>query len=248
MSKFNISPEFEIAPYRNGVKLVHPSNCPPSTSEHLLVAEVNTLPCNTYLLDKKSECVVANEQMIESLGLSSLNVVLGKTVMEYLYDERCKRIIENDIKVLSSEMPLLADETRYENGLVHTEFLTIKMPAYDNELNLCGVFGFSITLGSQPLAESLSILSRMSLVNLAGLTKKIFLRDKFNEISGVNFTNRQAEVIGLLVRGLSACQVADKLGLSKRTVEHYIETIKLKLQVESKSQLIQKVIDEGYFG
>ncbi len=55
------------------------------------------------------------------------------------------------------------------------------------------------------------------------------------------FTERESEVIDLLLDGNSAPQIADELIISKRTVEHHIERIKDKLDCYSKSELIKKL-------
>ncbi len=55
------------------------------------------------------------------------------------------------------------------------------------------------------------------------------------------FTERESEVIELLLDGNSAPQIADELFISKRTVEHHVERIKDKLDCYSKSELIQKL-------
>lgn len=49
-------------------------------------------------------------------------------------------------------------------------------------------------------------------------------------------------MINLVVRGFSAAKIAAELELSKRTIEHYFEAIKIKLQASSKAQLIQKLL------
>jgi len=55
-----------------------------------------------------------------------------------------------------------------------------------------------------------------------------------------SLTNREQSVIKLLLLGYSASQIAERLFLSKRTIEHHIERIKNRLNCFSKSELIQK--------
>lgn len=66
----------------------------------------------------------------------------------------------------------------------------------------------------------------------------------------VSFTSREVEVIRYLLDGYSPSYIGDFLYLSKRTVEHYIENIKDKLQSYSKADLVQKLRaleSVGYF-
>lgn len=51
-------------------------------------------------------------------------------------------------------------------------------------------------------------------------------------------TGRQAEVLDLIGDGLSNAQIADRLYLSKKTVEHHVSAVYAKLGVESRAQAI----------
>jgi DNA-binding CsgD family transcriptional regulator len=63
-------------------------------------------------------------------------------------------------------------------------------------------------------------------------------------------SRREKEICRLLIRGLTAYEVAEDLDLSRRTVEHYIENIKIKLNSDSKATMVQVSLDLeaiGYF-
>jgi DNA-binding CsgD family transcriptional regulator len=55
------------------------------------------------------------------------------------------------------------------------------------------------------------------------------------------FTPREAQCVYYLLKGYTAKQVALALNISSRTVEYYIDTIKLKLNTRTKSQAIIKL-------
>lgn len=59
-------------------------------------------------------------------------------------------------------------------------------------------------------------------------------------------SGRLSEVLFLLIRGKSMRRISDILGLSQRTVESYIETLKAKFIVSTKGELIEQAINEGY--
>lgn len=59
----------------------------------------------------------------------------------------------------------------------------------------------------------------------------------------MHFDQREREILYWLVRGQTAKHIARKLGVSHRTVEHRLEKIKFKLNVTSRAELIDKVID-----
>src|SRR5687767_9455524 len=54
---------------------------------------------------------------------------------------------------------------------------------------------------------------------------------------------REAEIIRYLTRGKTAREIAETTSLSRRTIEHYIENIKIKLKVKKKSELIEKALE-----
>jgi DNA-binding CsgD family transcriptional regulator len=56
------------------------------------------------------------------------------------------------------------------------------------------------------------------------------------------FTKRELQCIQFTLRGQSAKQVGFNLGISQRTVEEYLQNVKNKLGVHSKSQLIAKLL------
>ena len=53
-----------------------------------------------------------------------------------------------------------------------------------------------------------------------------------------NLTKRQLDCLFYLVKGMTIKEIAAMLSLSHRTIEHYIEAIKQKLECNSRSDLI----------
>ncbi len=60
------------------------------------------------------------------------------------------------------------------------------------------------------------------------------------------FSRRETDCINLLLYGYSYKNIANKLNLSSRTVESYIESIKLKLNCHNKQILIDKLREMGF--
>lgn len=70
----------------------------------------------------------------------------------------------------------------------------------------------------------------------------------FNSIyisANPNLTKRELEVLSLIVLGDTAKEIGQSLGISFRTVEAYINTLKFKLGCQSKREIIKKVIKTG---
>lgn len=66
-----------------------------------------------------------------------------------------------------------------------------------------------------------------------------------NRIFKKSLTKREYEVAKLIVEGYTAKQCAEKLNLSRRTVEFYVDNIKNKLCCFKKSDLIVKLIKDN---
>ena len=62
------------------------------------------------------------------------------------------------------------------------------------------------------------------------------------QIDDVQLSKRQSEILRLAVKGNTIKEIARILNLSQRTVGHYFDTVKNKLNVSSRSELISKVM------
>jgi len=60
-----------------------------------------------------------------------------------------------------------------------------------------------------------------------------------------DLTPRQREVLELVAAGLTSQKVAEKLGLSARTVDRHIENMLRRLQMHSRVELVRYAIREG---
>lgn len=58
-------------------------------------------------------------------------------------------------------------------------------------------------------------------------------------------TDRETDVLRLVAKGLTARQIATKLGLSHRTVENHVQSTLRKLQLHNRVELARYVIEHG---
>ncbi|SRR5579883_702988 len=65
-------------------------------------------------------------------------------------------------------------------------------------------------------------------------------------VGAINLTQRQMDCLYYLTTGMTAKEIAQRLTLSKRTVEDYIHTLKCKLKCNNKSELIQKALSYDF--
>jgi len=71
-----------------------------------------------------------------------------------------------------------------------------------------------------------------------------FVKDKFDDSGSPtkSLSNRELEVYQLLGQGLKKHEIADKLNLSVKTVETYIEHIKIKLQLKGTHEVLMHAV------
>lgn len=58
-------------------------------------------------------------------------------------------------------------------------------------------------------------------------------------------TAREAEVVRLLAKGLSAKQIAAELSIAPRTVEHHVDNARLKTNSRNRVHMIAQAIRQG---
>ena len=58
-------------------------------------------------------------------------------------------------------------------------------------------------------------------------------------------TERETDVLRLVVDGFTARQIATRLGLSPRTVENHVQNVLRKLRLHSRAALVRYAIETG---
>jgi DNA-binding NarL/FixJ family response regulator len=105
------------------------------------------------------------------------------------------------------------------------------------------------------LLDSLEILDGLEARPLASLVRKRLRELGVDHIprgprattraDRVGLTRRQREVLDLMAAGLSNSQIAERLYLTKKTVEHHVSAILQKVGAETRTQAIAVTKDGG---
>lgn len=238
MLQFDTSTELRIAPHLHGVRLSRPGK---RDAEGTSVGDALGFPCNVYFLNAQSAIQNINECSALSSGFHSIEDALGRTVFDVLTIDNACLITDVDREVMRTRQIKISDDIMVRNDGESMNFLTVKTPVYSDDNNIIGVFGCSVMIPQQPLADSLTLITKIGM--LSSLSQETLGNIIFNmKVGDIFFTRRQSEVIHYYIRGRNARQIAEVMGLSRRTVEKYLDNIKQKMNVTSKIELIDKLI------
>lgn len=239
--------DFTVQPYKTGIKILRPTKLRkgnyPRPFKNITVGNVLALPCNVYILNHESKVVNGNLANARTMDCDSVSESIGKSALDVCTRESSAHFLANDRLVARNEKALFLEEMAdKEEEAPSINYFSMKLPWYDQNDKILGVFGFSVVLGKQSLAESLSTISGLGLLH--GFQSKINSLNHIYalNIEKINLTPRESYILNLMIKGKRCPEIALITKLSKRTVEHYIENIRQKFNVSNKSELIEKAI------
>ena len=101
-------------------------------------------------------------------------------------------------------------------------------------------------MSSEKIVTSINeVMSGGAPMNLH-IAKKVLnmFRDQNVKSNGYDLSERENEILSLLVEGLSKKQIAEKIFLSHHTVDSHIRNIYVKLEVHTRGSAVSKAIKE----
>jgi len=165
-------------------------------------------------------------------------------------------VAEPDVVMLDITLPGQAgiEEVKKLSG-IYPEAKVIVMSKYEDrsyviQSLLSGASGFL-----SKTAKPMDIYTSIHDVHDSGasLSPKIaktiidHLKGNLTDILAGKLTKREIELVDLLKEGLSYKEMAEKLYVSVHTVNHHLKNIYHKLGVESKSQLISRILQKTLY-
>lgn len=225
------SKDLYLTPHPQGVRLTGAPGAS-STSQALTIAQSLAYTCNVYILNSQSEIQHINESSLESCGHDTALGLIGKSVANVLTDEDARISMGDDRAVLRSRQIKLYEHSMTVQHTHPMRCISAKAPLLDEADQIIGIFGCTVVLGQQSLPDSLALMTRL------GLIRTTYQQTKTSADNP--FTTRERQILQHLVCGMSAKIIADRLIISRRTVEHHIENMKAKLNCPTKYDLINR--------
>lgn len=245
------SDELIVQSVNNGIKLIRPEQIKKLSGIKPAFRMLNLmqLPLNVGFLNTQSEAQNINDITAISAGLCTKKDAIGNTIHAVAKKQCADYACAHDNEVLKARKMIILEEN-YTRLSDEQDFqtITIKTPWYSEENKLNGVFFCTITLGlpgAYPLKDSLALILKLNLfsgMQSLSITPNV-LPGTGIYIDDIYLSRMQSQCLYHLVRGKKIKMIAKALKLSPRTVEHYINNVKSKLGVISKTELIEKSID-----
>jgi DNA-binding CsgD family transcriptional regulator len=176
-----------------------------------------------------------NDTSAEYLHLSSRHAIVGLSDYDLtLVTTEADAIREEDKRIINTGKCMQFYHTL---STPHGEKLYVqsfKVPLFDANNMIVGICGVNSVLDSEHLEDVWSPL------NEAGVPKKDLHAARKSLL-----TYRQIECLKYLVQGMTLKQIGNVLCLSPKTIEHYLEIVKNKLNCHTRAELIVKAIRLG---
>lgn len=236
-----ISNELLLCRWNNGIKLIDPDlkQLEFNVLSQQSITQLHEMPFNVYF-NSGGIIRYANESTIKMCGFDSSRAAIGKTVVSVAKKETFLFEQAHDKQVIERKRMIVMQENFQRQDGLNTLYVSLKFPWYNSENKIIGIFGCSLPIRFEDnyFSNALSLMIQTGLFNSFDMLQQA----QYNRLNDL-FSKREKEILQLLVRGKTAKETSVILALSKRTIEHYIENIKLKFDVSKKSALIEKAIN-----
>ncbi len=240
---FDTSTELLVKRYKNGIQLVRPGR----SEDEFLNKSIGSLfhsSLNVYFFDTNVKVVDFNDSNIESMGLQNRKDILGRRPENFFEKAIFAKILRrNNEYVISQASVKITEESGINRASVFVQTLGFKFPWY-HEDRVIGLFGCSIRICPQFLSDFPRAISHVIAADLFPSASHVLpvVQQRIQKPS-LPFSTRETEVLKQMILGKTAREIGETFGLSRRTVENYINNIKIKSNCGSKSQLISKYMN-----
>lgn len=203
---------------------------------------LDQLPSSIAWKDAELKYLGANKNLIHSMGLKDPQQLIGVNDQQLLIHEPqlSDFFIQQDMTVLAGNTIEIIHTL--DNDKENRTYLLQKSPLKDNNGQIAGVILLCSPFPAADLCSYLKQIDRKYYDIQKDQTHYV-IDENHNP---VGLSTRELECLFLQIRGKTAKEIADILGLSKRTIEFYIDNMKSKFGCFNKTELIMAAMAHGY--
>lgn len=208
---------------------------------------IHQMPGFIGIHDMQSKIVLVNQSAAKIMGFKSADEVPGTRYA----DMKCKAS-EDEESFEAQDKLIFSGKKKKVSFLSYHQYtdgwkliLGEKSPLINEDKILVGLMSYWSDIIKYNLVDISRFLinSTRKFTNLNDKKFTYLIEDSIDE--QYCLSNRQLECLFFLIRGKSDKEIAKILHLSPRTVESYINEIKLKMNCLTRSQATEKAINEG---
>lgn len=200
------------------------------------------LPCYVYRKNKEGIYMNYNDYGAINLGYTNGRAIAGKNDFEIFPKDIASIFQENDQLVMKEEKQFFVSEKGILKNNFSVNFSSYKMPLYNTNQMIIGIVGISFVRPAYDNNDSTT--KSFSVSELAHVCNFCRQKTTFNSLT---LSEKEKICVHYLSQGFTLKMIAQKLKISPKTVETYLERAKLKMNCHNKSQLISAFIKmKGY--
>lgn len=240
--------ELLILPYRNGIKLIKPYTDSPFKS----VENVFSMPIMSYFVSDdlfidgnhiaRNICIPGNQGYYSDFDLKN------RKYNALFNEQTTQKYKENNAEIVCNDKMIIFDEVTNRLDGFHFEVVSFNFPVYNASNELIAIFGMSPLYDNSVDSATDNFIDALNkIINLGIIQSHTILASKLLPgicIAGIYLSRREVQCLQLLIAGKTSQLIGQLLHLSPRTIEHYLVNIKNKLNVRTKAELIEKVLQE----
>lgn len=173
-------------------------------------------PFHFFIISPDSFFMACNDLQAKNFGFNTHSDIIGLHIFDIIRETQAShQLIENNKRVLIDNKKMVFFERSTSKNSTEITGLSYKQPLKNNHNKPCGTVGIAFLIDN----------------------KESLFSDGHSEIA---LSNRQIDCLYYLTKGMTSKQIAQRLQLSPRTVEHHFEAIKEKLNCHSRTDLVEK--------
>lgn len=210
---------------------------------HSMRFMLDNLPAYFFIKDMSSHYVDLSKSLEYDLGIK-IKTLIGKSDYETPWEKCADNYRQNDKIALNQKKSDVLEPIPLSQHVVLAS-RCVRLPIHNDKGEDIGVLGqVEVFSTNRSFGQAIQALNHID--SHYGLRETSFTQYQVGEYKKeYQFTQRETECLFLLLRGKTAKDIGVFLEISKRTVEQYIENIKNKMGVSTRSSVIATALESG---